>query len=77
MHRGDLDGLVALLTVAEKRSFTAAAAALGVTPSAVSQSVRALEQRAGVALLARTTRDVAPTEAGRRFLERARPAGRE
>lgn len=74
MQRGDLDGLVALLTVAEKRSFTAAAAALGVTPSAVSQSVRALEQRAGVALLARTTRDVAPTEAGRRFLERARPA---
>lgn len=74
MQRGDLDGLVALLTVAEKRSFTAAAAVLGVTPSAVSQSVRALEQRAGVALLARTTRDVAPTEAGRRFLERARPA---
>lgn len=74
MKRNDLDGLVALLTVSEKRSFTAAAAELGVTPSAISQSVRALEQRAGVALLARTTRDVAPTEAGRRFIERARPA---
>lgn len=74
MKRNDLDGLVALLTVAEKRSFTAAAAELGVTPSAVSQTVRVLEARAGVALLARTTRDVAPTEAGRRFIERARPA---
>lgn len=74
MRRNDLDGLIALLKVAEKRSFSAAAADLGVTPSAVSQSVRALEHRAGVALLARTTRNVAPTEAGRRFLERARPA---
>ncbi len=74
MKRNDLDGIVALLTVSEKRSFTAAAVELGVTPSAISQSVRALEQRAGVTLLARTTRDVAPTEAGRRFIERARPA---
>jgi DNA-binding transcriptional LysR family regulator len=74
MRRNDLDGLIALLKVAEKRSFSAAAADLGVTPSAVSQSVRALEDRVGVALLARTTRDVGPTEAGRRFLERARPA---
>jgi DNA-binding transcriptional LysR family regulator len=74
MQRTDLDGLVAFLKVAERRSFSAAARDLGVTPSAVSQAVRALERRAGVALLARTTRDVAPTEAGRRFLERARPA---
>jgi DNA-binding transcriptional LysR family regulator len=74
MQRADLDGLIAFLRVAERRSFTAAARDLGVTPSAVSQTVRALEARAGVALLARTTRDVALTEAGRRFLERARPA---
>jgi DNA-binding transcriptional LysR family regulator len=74
MRRQDLDGLISLLMVAEKRSFTAAAGELGVTPSAVSQAVRALEERAGVTLLARTTRDVGPTEAGRRFLERARPA---
>lgn len=74
MQRSDLDGLIAFLKVAERRSFTAAARDLGVTPSAISQTVRMLEERAGVALLARTTRDVALTEAGRRFLERARPA---
>jgi DNA-binding transcriptional LysR family regulator len=74
MQRSDLDGLVAFLKVAERRSFTAAARDLGVTPSAISQTVRALEEHAGIALLARTTRDVALTEAGRRFLERARPA---
>lgn len=74
MQRDDLDGLIAFLKVAQKRSFTAAAADLGITPSAVSQTIRALEARAGVALLARTTRDVALTEAGRLFLERARPA---
>lgn len=74
MRRHDLDGLVALLTVAEKRSFTAAAALLGVTPSAISQAVKALEARAGIALLSRTTRDVAPTEAGQRFIATARPA---
>lgn len=74
MRGSELDGLVAFLTVAERRSFTAAAVELGVSPSAVSQTVRALEARVGVPLLARTTRDVALTEAGRRFLERARPA---
>jgi DNA-binding transcriptional LysR family regulator len=74
MQRDDLDGLVAFLKVAQKRSFTAAAAELGITPSAVSQTIRALEARAGVPLLARTTRDVALTEAGRLFLERAGPA---
>jgi DNA-binding transcriptional LysR family regulator len=74
MRRGDLDGLIAFLRVAERRSFSAAARELGVTPSAVSQAVRALERRARVALLARTTRDVALTEAGQRFVERARPA---
>lgn len=73
MHR-DLSGLTELLEVAEKRSFTAAAAALRVTPSAVSQSVRALEQRVGVRLLQRTTRKVGLTEAGARFIARLKPA---
>src|SRR6478609_5425185 len=63
----DLSGLTALLSVAEKRSFTAAAAELRVTPSAVSQTIRALEERVGVRLLQRTTRSVGLTEAGTRF----------
>ena len=62
------------LSVARRRSFRRAAAALGVTPSAVSQSVRTLEARVGAALLTRTTRSVGLTEAGQRFLERAGPA---
>jgi DNA-binding transcriptional LysR family regulator len=69
-----LSGLSALLIVADKGSFTAAAAALRVTPSAVSQSVRALEERVGVRLLQRTTRSVGLTEAGERFVARLRPA---
>jgi DNA-binding transcriptional LysR family regulator len=72
--RADLSGLTALLCVAEKRSFTAAAAELGITPSAVSQTVRALEDRVGVRLLQRTTRSVGLTEAGARFLSRLKPA---
>lgn len=72
----DLAGIGAFLAVAEKRSFTAAAAELRVTPSAVSQTVRALEERVGVRLLQRTTRSVGLTEAGTRFLERVRPAMR-
>jgi DNA-binding transcriptional LysR family regulator len=72
--RDDLSGLTALMVVAEKRSFTAAAAQLRVTPSAVSQTIRALEDRIGVRLLQRTTRSVGLTEAGARFLERLRPA---
>jgi DNA-binding transcriptional LysR family regulator len=72
--RDDLAGLTTLLAVADKRSFTAAAAELGVTPSAVSQTVSALEQRLGVRLLQRTTRSVGLTEAGERFLARLRPA---
>lgn len=71
--RNDLTGLVALLSVAEKRSFTAAAAELRVTPSAVSQTIRALEERVGVRLLQRTTRSVGLTEAGERFVSRLRP----
>src|ERR1700712_4210530 len=70
----DLSGLGALLSVAEKRSFTAAAAELRVTPSAVSQTVRALEERVGVRLLQRTTRSVGLTEAGERFIARLKPA---
>jgi len=72
--RGDLDGIAIFLRVASRRSFTAAAIDLGISPSAVSQAVRALEARLGVALLTRTTRDVAPTEAGERFLAQAMPA---
>jgi DNA-binding transcriptional LysR family regulator len=72
--RDELSGLTALLSVAEKKSFTAAAAELRVTPSAVSQTIRALEERVGVRLLQRTTRSVGLTEAGARFVARLRPA---
>jgi DNA-binding transcriptional LysR family regulator len=72
--RHDLSGLPALLTVAEKRSFTAAAAELRISPSAVSQTIRALEERVGVRLLQRTTRSVGLTEAGARFIARLKPA---
>src|ERR1700741_3855489 len=72
--RDDLPGLRALLSVAQKKSFTAAAAELRVTPSAVSQTVRALEDRVGVRLVARTTRNVGLTEAGAQFVARLQPA---
>ncbi|MFY1827193.1 LysR substrate-binding domain-containing protein [Myxococcus fulvus] len=72
--RDDFSGLTALAAVADKRSFTAAAAQLSVTPSALSQSIRALEERVGVRLLQRTTRSVGLTEAGERFLAQLRPA---
>jgi DNA-binding transcriptional LysR family regulator len=75
--RGALDGVEAFVRVAERRSFRQAAADLGVTPSAISQAVRALEARLGVALLTRTTRSVGLTEAGQHFLDRARPAFEE
>ena len=71
---GALDGVETFLSVARRLSFRRAAAELGVTPSAVSQAVRALEARVGAALFARTTRSVGLTEAGQRFLERAAPA---
>src|SRR3954471_7730369 len=74
--RDDLSGLTALLLVAEKRSFTAAAAELRVTPSAVSQTIRALEERVGVRLLQRTTRSVGLTEDGARFVASLEPAFR-
>ena len=77
IQRRALDGVEAFLRVAERRGFRAAATDLGVTPSAMSQAVRALEARLGVALFTRTTRSVGLTEAGQRFLERARPAFQE
>jgi DNA-binding transcriptional LysR family regulator len=77
MRQQNLDGLVAFVQVAECRSFSAAAARMGLTPSAVSQSIRLLEARVGIALFTRTTRSVRLTEAGERYLERVRPAVRE
>jgi DNA-binding transcriptional LysR family regulator len=73
-RQGALDGVEAFLAVARNASFRKGADALGVTPSAMSQAVRALEARLGVALFARTTRSVGLTEAGQRFLEHAGPA---
>ncbi|WP_394828206.1 LysR family transcriptional regulator [Pendulispora albinea] len=72
-----LNALLAFVTVAEKRGFSAAARALGVSASALSQSVRSLEDRVGVPLLVRTTRSVNVTEAGRRLLERSAGGLRE
>jgi DNA-binding transcriptional LysR family regulator len=77
VRQGALDGVEAFLSVARHRSFRKAADELGVTTSAVSQTVRALEARVGVALFARTTRSVGLTEAGERFHARARPAFEE
>ncbi len=64
----------AFLAVAEERSFTRAAKRLGVSPSALSHAIRVLEEQIGVRLLARTTRSVAPTEAGAQFIARLGPA---
>lgn len=77
VRQGALDGVEAFLSVAEHRSFRRAAAALGVTPSAISQAVRTLERRIGAALFIRTTRSVGLTEAGLRFISRAKPAFEE
>jgi len=74
MKRGDLDDLAAFATVARTRSFTRAAAEMGLSPSALSHAMRSLEQRLGVVLLARTTRSVAPTAAGQRLLASLEPA---
>src|SRR6201996_4278895 len=77
IRQGALDGVEAFISVARHRSFRKAAAELGVTPSAMSQAVRALEARVGAALFIRTTRSVGLTEAGERFLSRAKPAFEE
>jgi DNA-binding transcriptional LysR family regulator len=74
VDRGDLTNLTAFVAVADQRSFRAAAARLGVTPSALSHSMRQLEERLRVRLLHRTTRSVSVTDAGLRLLEELRPA---
>lgn len=70
----DLNSLFVFTIVAEKRSFRAAADRLGVTRSAISQTVRRLEERVGIALIRRTTRSVSLTEAGERLLVEIAPA---
>ena len=77
VRRGALDGVETFLSVAQHRNFRKAAAELRVTPSAISQAVRALEARVGAALFIRTTRSVGLTDAGERFLSRAKPAFEE
>src|SRR6476620_4965517 len=74
MERGNLANLAAFVAVADQRSFRAAAARLDVTPSALSHSMRQLEERLGVRLLHRTTRSVSVTDSGRRLFDRLRPA---
>lgn len=74
MKRDELGDLAAFLAVAEAQSFTRAAAGLGTSQSALSHTVKRLEARLGLRLLTRTTRSVAPTEAGERLIETLRPA---
>src|SRR5438094_10619707 len=69
MQRGRLDDLQAFVAVARERSFTKAAAKLGASQSALSHTIRELEERLGLRLLSRTTRSVSPTEAGQRLLQ--------
>jgi DNA-binding transcriptional LysR family regulator len=73
MQRGSLNDLLAFLAVGQERSFTRAAAKLGVSQSALSHTIRGLEERLGVRLLTRTTRSVSPTEAGERLLHTIGP----
>src|SRR5437879_13842543 len=73
MQLGRLDDLAALVAVGRERSFTKAAAKLGVSQSALSHTIRELAARLGVRLLTRTTRSVSPTEAGERLLHTVGP----
>ena len=73
MQRGNLDQLASFVAVARERSFTGAAAKLKVSQSALSHTVRELEERLGIRLLTRTTRSVSPTEAGERLLRTIGP----
>ena len=73
MPRAAFDDLQAFLAVVRERSFTGAAAKLGVSQSALSHTIRRLEAKLGIRLLSRTTRSLAPTEAGQRLIERLGP----
>src|SRR5437899_1860641 len=73
MAQKDFNDLLAFVTVARERSFTRAAAQLGVSQSALSHTIRGLETRLGIRLLTRTTRSVSPTEAGERLLQTVGP----
>src|SRR5579863_1813225 len=73
MNGGNLNDIAAFVAVAREGSFTKAAARLGVSQSALSQTLRNLEARLGLRLLTRTTRSVAPTEAGERVLQTVAP----
>ncbi len=73
MPRENINDLLAFLAVARERSFTRAAAKLGVSQSALSHTIRGLEERLGLRLLTRTTRSVSPTEAGERLLQTVGP----
>ena len=73
MPNSNLDDLVAFLAVVRERSFTRAAAKLGVSQSALSHTIRRLETKLGIRLLMRTTRSLSPTDAGERLLERLGP----
>jgi DNA-binding transcriptional LysR family regulator len=73
MYRGHLDDLLAFIAIARERSFTKAAAKLGVSQSALSHTIRELEARLGLRLLTRTTRSVSPSHAGERLLRAIAP----
>src|SRR5438094_6113313 len=73
MPRQNINDLLAFVAVAKERSFTRAAAKLGVSQSALSHTIRGLEERLGLRLLTRTTRSVSPTEAGERLLHTIGP----
>ncbi|MFT9216616.1 MAG: LysR family transcriptional regulator, partial [Acetobacter malorum] len=73
MAHENFNDLAAFAAVAQERSFTRAAAKMGVSQSALSQTIRALEERLGLRLLTRTTRSVAPTEAGERLFQTIAP----
>jgi DNA-binding transcriptional LysR family regulator len=73
MQRGNLNDLLSFLAVGRERSFTRAASKLGVSQSALSHTIRDLEERLGIRLLTRTTRSVAPTEAGERLVRNVGP----
>ncbi|MGX5849653.1 LysR family transcriptional regulator [Mesorhizobium sp. PL10] len=73
MPRERINDMIAFVAVARERSFTRAAANLGVTPSALSHTIKGLEEKLGIRLLARTTRNVAPTEAGERLMRAISP----